>query len=236
MKTSTLIVLLLGIALPCFQSAPAPQAFDKDTEAKLIAALRAAKGLKINHQEVKGMETMIEDEEVGKDPEAESDTVKDEIALAFKRIMMMDPGAEIRLKDEVRSIIGPEKAEAVFEQAEKIMWEELQQQAKLDKELNLKKSEKKAFGKLVNDVEHGKDPLHERKKIEQRMREDAAKIMALSPEEQEEEKDMFYAEYGQETGDKVFQALRIIHEAAVKKGAAVKAAKEELHEANAATS
>ncbi|CAH1240286.1 Hypp5966 [Branchiostoma lanceolatum] len=234
MKTSCLIILLLGITLPCFESAP--QTFDDETESKLMAILKAAKGMKWNDQVEKGMETIIKDEEGDKDPEQESEIVKDEIAMAFKRMMMLDPSAEMTLKDEFRSILGAEKAETIFKEAEKIMWQELQEQARIDKELSLKTSQKKAFSKLVNDVEKGKDPLHERKKIEMKIKEDAAKILSLSPEDQEEEKDRFYAEYGEATGEKVFQAIKIIHEEAVKKAVASNAAQKELQGLATATS
>ncbi|XP_035682166.1 uncharacterized protein LOC118419733 isoform X2 [Branchiostoma floridae] len=82
--------------------------------------------------------------------------------MAFKRLLMLDPAAELQLKDQFRSILGSEKAEAVFEEAEKIMMEELQEEKKINKELDFNKNQKKAFNKLVKDVEHGKDPLHER--------------------------------------------------------------------------
>ncbi|XP_035668030.1 uncharacterized protein LOC118410422 [Branchiostoma floridae] len=229
MKSSCLIVmLLLGTALSHLGCAAAPT-FDAETESKLMSVLKAAKGLKWNKQLEKGMETIVEDEESDKDPEKESDTVKDEIAMAFKRVLMLDPAAELQLKDQFRSILGSEKAEAVFEEAEKIMMEELQEEKKINKELDFNKNQKKAFNKLVKDVEHGKDPLHERNKIEKRIKEDAARILSLSPDEQEEEKSRFYAEYGEETGERVFQAIKIIHEEAVKKGAATKVAQEELH-------
>eukprot|EP00058_Branchiostoma_floridae_P002628 XP_002588116.1 hypothetical protein BRAFLDRAFT_124947 [Branchiostoma floridae] len=234
MKCSFLIILLLGTTLPCLESAP--QSFDTESVSKLLSILKAEKGLKWNDQAEEGIETIIEDEEGGQDPEQESEIVKDEIAMAFKRILMLDPSAEMQMKDQFRSILGHDKAEAVFQEAEKIMWQELQEQAKIDQELGLKTSEKKAFSKLVKDVEHGKDPLHERSKIEKKIKEDAAKILSLTPEEQEEEKNRFYAEYGEETGEKVFQAIRIIHEEAEKKAAASEVAHQELQEPAAATS
>ncbi|XP_019635640.1 PREDICTED: stress response protein NST1-like isoform X1 [Branchiostoma belcheri] len=218
MRTSSLIILLLGITFPGFESVP--QSLDGEAESKLLSILQAAKGMKWNQQVEDGMKKIIEDEEGGMDPEKEAETVRDEIAVAYKRILMLNPSDEMQLKDDFRRVLGSEEAEDIFDEAEKIMWQELQEQARIDKELSLKTSQKKAFDQLVKDVKHGKDPSQEGERVVKKLKEDAAKILTLSPQEQEEEKYKFYAEYGEETGEKVFQAIKAINEAEVEKAAA----------------
>ncbi|XP_078669233.1 uncharacterized protein LOC144910239 isoform X2 [Branchiostoma floridae x Branchiostoma belcheri] len=195
MRTYSLIIMLLGITFPGFESVPQ---LDGEAESKLLSILQAAKGMKWNQQVEDGMKKIIEDEEGGMDPEKEAETVRDEIAVAYKRILMLNPS------------------------------DEMQHQARIDKELSLKTSQKKAFDQLVKDVKHGKDPSQEGERVVKKLKEDAAKILTLSPQEQEEEKYRFYAEYGEETGEKVFQAIKAINEAEVEKAAASTVTHEEV--------
>ncbi|XP_019646267.1 PREDICTED: uncharacterized protein LOC109486809 isoform X2 [Branchiostoma belcheri] len=182
-------VTLLAVAF-C-EDVPQGQASDGPTflqrENYLLKLLLGHKDLKWNGNEVNGVRTVIEDIRAGKDPKAE-------------------------VKEEFRQNLGSDIAQQLFDVGEQIMEAELEAKDQFQRDFNMNYHEKNALQKLEKDVVAGKDPLHESPKIMRRINKDGRKLFNLTPEDQDTEKALLTATYGEETAQQILDAIKVIRE------------------------
>ncbi|CAH1240285.1 Hypp5965 [Branchiostoma lanceolatum] len=151
----------------------------REKENNLLRLLLAEKDLKWNGNKVQGVRKVIDDIRRGKDPGAEDPATKMELALAYRDLLKENPFREEQTKKQVEN------------------------------DFPMNYHEKNALKKLEKDVVNGKDPLSESAKIQRRISKDGAKLFRLAPEEQETEKAVLIATYG-EKGQDIWDAITVI--------------------------
>ncbi|XP_078669911.1 uncharacterized protein LOC144910549 isoform X2 [Branchiostoma floridae x Branchiostoma belcheri] len=207
-------VTLLAVAF-C-EDVPQGQASDGPTflqrENYLLKLLLGHKDLKWNGNEVNGVRTVIEDIRAGKDPKAEDPATKMELALAYRNLLKENPFREEQIKEEFRQNLGSDIAQQLFDVGEQIMEAELEAKDQFQRDFNMNYHEKNALQKLEKDVVAGKDPLHESPKIMRRINKDGRKLFNLTPEDQDTEKALLTATYGEETAQQILDAIKVIRE------------------------
>ncbi|XP_066297716.1 uncharacterized protein [Branchiostoma lanceolatum] len=181
----------------------------REKENNLLRLLLAEKDLKWNGNKVQGVRKVIDDIRRGKDPGAEDPATKMELALAYRDLLKENPFREEQIKEEFRQNLGQNIAQQLFDVSEKIMEAELKAKKQVENDFPMNYHEKNALKKLEKDVVNGKDPLSESAKIQRRISKDGAKLFRLAPEEQETEKAVLIATYG-EKGQDIWDAITVI--------------------------
>ncbi|XP_078589401.1 uncharacterized protein LOC144869771 [Branchiostoma floridae x Branchiostoma japonicum] len=207
-------VFLMAVVLckgdvPQLGEAPAGPAF-RQKENNLLQLLLAEKDLNWNGNKVNGVRRVIDDIRKGKDPGDEDSATKMELALAYRDLLKENPFREEQIKEEFRGNLGPNLAQQLFDVSEKIMEAELKAKAQVQSDFQMNYHEKNALKKLEKDVVNGKDPLDESAKIMRRINKDGAKLFRLTPEEQDTEKALLTATYGEETAQQIWDAITVI--------------------------